>query len=376
MRENTEPVIVLGILSKGGFCLAERESDKAAVQKVVSAKKKLLAAGCCLLVVLALVTFLWRSQTSRPTSSLPSPEMATMGVVNLQKAMKAHSAYPELEKLYAEREALRADLAMESQLGKAKAPAADPQAFAQLADQKEKMAGFQAYTKLRTQLQELERVKRQETQGDFQTAKKTIDDAYLNAIFNIRLKLDNADSMHLSADAVHALEQDLENLQRERGQKQYELEQRYEAAIRSYINEAAGTLRGEVQEKQTRTAEQLQAEQLKNQTEAQNRNLDAMEKAMDAQGQRHQRLLEKRAALQSKDREIQALEDHILKDLAGKAAKLAILHHFTLILANPAVNLQAIDVGMIHVGAWPEKYKPVVSVDAADLTEELIAEIN
>lgn len=40
-----------------------------------------------------------------------------------------------------------------------------------------------------------------------------------------------------------------------------------------------------------------------------------------------------------KAEEIQALDTHIRNDISGRAAKIAILHHFTMILANPAEDL-------------------------------------
>ena len=225
------------------------------------------------------------------------------------------------------------------------------------------------------QLRTAEKAKRDETQADYMAARRNLDDAYLNAIFNVRLKLDNADSMRLTADAVRDLENQLVSLQKERGQKQYELQQRYEGAIQAYVDAVSRELGGSVQAEQAKKTQQLRAEEMRKQTEAQSRNAEAMEKAMSEQGQRGQRILEKKAALQSKDREIQAMEEHILKDIAGKASKLAIVHHLTLILANPSVNLQALDTGMLHVGPWPEKYKTVISVDTMDLTQELLDEL-
>ncbi len=336
-------------------------------------KRLLYALAALLLVVLG--ALLWRTYSQRIAPVPKSSNAAVIGVVDLQQVMKAHNAYAELSRLYEEQQSLLADLAMERQMSGLQSPKADQKAFEDLAAGKERTAGFLAHTKLMEQLRAAEKTKREETQADYLAAKRELDDAYLNAIFNVRLKLDNADSMHLTADAVSDLEEQLVSLQKERGQRQHELQDQYEGAIHAYAAAVSRELGGSAQADQLQKAEQLRAEEMKKQTEAQKRNTEAMEKAMSNQGQRSQRILEKKAALQSKQREIQTMEDHILKDIAGKASRLAILHHLTLILANPSVNLQAINTGMLHVGPWPEKYKTVVSVDTMDLTQELLEEL-
>ena len=351
---------------------AAEEGDKQ--PKPVGKSRRLLYALAALLLVV-LGAFLWKTCSQRVAPVPKSSDAAVIGMVDLQKAMKAHNAYSELSRLYEERQSMIADLAMERQMAGLKPPEADKKAFEDLAEGKEKTAGFLAHTKLIEQLRAAEKAKRDETQADYLAAKKNLDDAYLNAIFNVRLKLDNADSMRLTADAVSDLEDQLVSLQKERGQRQYELQQRYEGAIKAYVDAVSRELGSGAQAEQAQKAEQLRAEEMKRQTEAQSRNAQAMEQAMNDQGQRSQRIFEKKAALQSKEREIQTMEEHILKDIAGKASKLAIMHHLTLILANPSINLQSVDTGMIHVGPWPEKYKTVVSVDTMDLTDELLDEL-
>ena len=48
--------------------------------------------------------------------------------------------------------------------------------------------------------------------------------------------------------------------------------------------------------------------------------------------------------LESKEQEIAVLEDTMIKEIAGKAAKAAILHHLQVIFANPVAVVQAVDV--------------------------------
>ena len=73
--------------------------------------------------------------------------------------------------------------------------------------------------------------------------------------------------------------------------------------------------------------------------------------------------------------QIEALDTHIRNDIAGKAAKIAILHHFTLILATPAENLEY----ALPLGSTPDpdmqRFYPVIGTDTEDVTDELVTEI-
>jgi len=91
---------------------------------------------------------------------------------------------------------------------------------------------------------------------------------------------------------------------------------------------------------------------------------------------RRVRLTEKEAALAAKEQEISAMEEYMMKDVASKAAKLAVLHHLDIIFARPAKNLAALPAGlMLHIGPWPLSEAAVVGGDALDLTEELAVEL-
>ena len=75
------------------------------------------------------------------------------------------------------------------------------------------------------------------------------------------------------------------------------------------------------------------------------------------------------------EQEIQSLETHIYNDIAGRAAKVAILHHFTLILASPAETLDYTIARAVETGAPPVRFAPVVGSGTEDVTDELLDEI-
>ena len=88
-----------------------------------------------------------------------------------------------------------------------------------------------------------------------------------------------------------------------------------------------------------------------------------------------QEQLQKQQALQAKQDEINALEAHILNDIAGRAAKLAILHHYTLILATPSRSIASYLPAVIPTVENQERYTDVTGVTTDDITDEMVTEI-
>ena len=83
------------------------------------------------------------------------------------------------------------------------------------------------------------------------------------------------------------------------------------------------------------------------------------------------RLTELRTALRAKEQEIAALEDGLTLELAGKAAKLAVLHHLSIVYASPMTA----GLPIAGIGTDPVAGLRVISGTAIDLTEELAQEI-
>ena len=177
--------------------------------------------------------------------------------------------------------------------------------------------------------------------------------------------------MRLSDETVADLKRHLENLQRERGHHQFELYQKYEAEIRAYKEALAAEHGISLAALEQETDERLRAEEMRKRSEAQARNLDALQKNMLDSVELRMRLTELRTALRAKEQEIAALEDGLTLELAGKAAKLAVLHHLSIVYASPMTA----GLPIAGIGTDPVAGLRVVSGTAVDLTEELAQEI-
>ena len=291
------------------------------------------------------------------------------GFVRLGEAVKAHPDHDTLLRLRWEREALAAKLAREERrLLVMTAPDAIKKPFDDAAEQKKKQVLLQEHRAFLEQLAEAEKAKREETRALYETARNEINAAYFNEIFNTQLKLDNADVMRLSDETIADLKRHLENLQRERGRHQYELRQKYEAEIRAYKESLAAEHGVSLAALEASTDERLRAEEMRKRSEAQARNLNALQKNLLDAAELRIRIQESKSALRAKEQELSALENGLAAELAGKAAKLAALHHLSVIYAAPvAVSFPAAGDDV------PDLL--VVGGTALDLTDELAKEI-
>lgn len=330
--------------------------------------------GAALFLVGAAALWLWHRPASAP---LPVSRSPGVGIVDVQAALRAHPAYAALATQRAERERLETDLRMERQMFVAlTAPRLSSSLFQDAVRQKQRQRDVKAQNTLRERLAAAEKARREELRPSLEAARDEINGQYFNEIFNIQLKLDNRDSMRLSEEAVRLLTDRLHALQRERGQKQFALWQRFEADIQAYREDLAAQWGLDLAGEAAASRDRLSAEELRRKAEAEARNSEALRQSMMDFADRRVRLTEKEAALAAKEQEISAMEEYMMKDVASKAAKLAVLHHLDIIFARPAKNLAALPAGlMLHIGPWPLSEAAVVGGDALDLTEELAVEL-
>lgn len=319
---------------------------------------------------------LWLLYRPAP-APLPVSRPPGVGIVDVQAALQAHPAYDALAAQREERQRLKDDIVMERRMLVAfTAPRLSSALFQDAARQKQRQQDVEAQRAMRERLAAAEKARRDELKPSIEAARDEINGQYFNEIFNIQLKLDNRDSMRLSEEAVRLLTDRLHALQQERGQKQFALWQRFEAEIQAYRENLAAQWGLDLAGEATVSRDRLSAEELRRKAEAEARNSEALRQSMMDFADRRARLAEKEAALAAKEQELSTMEEYMMKDVASKAAKLAVLHHLDIIFARPAKNLAALPAGlMFHIGPWPLSEASVVGGDALDLTEELVAEL-
>lgn len=148
--------------------------------------------------------------------------------------------------------------------------------------------------------------------------------------------------------------------------RQWEAEIRARVAARMEPKQAAWTK----QAQETVDAQKAEAMRLKNEVEERN----AQEMARARAAQEGKSVLSVRVArLAAVRAEADALEAEILRDVRSRAAKIALQHHLSLVLASPAADrtvlLPAADLFVVP------RYAPILSNTARDVTAEMVREM-
>ena len=335
----------------------------------------LLAAGAGVIVKVALD----RNEDQAGTTAAHASEMA---YADARKVWPAHPDYERLQQLRGQA------LALEMELDDLQAlpvlavqpPQTDGQPFQDSVWQKNAQTVIGARVQLERERKAIEQEYREETKAAYEAQRSALDDEYLNAILNLNLKLDNQQQMHhpwtkqeeLDAER-EAWEQEILQLKMERGERQHQLKMDWDRQVQEHVDAVMAPKLAEWDKKSKEALSQQKAEAVAAEAAAQARNMDLMSKqmALSLQIQQH---LEKRQQLAQVRQELAALENHIANDIAGKGAKVAIMHHYTMIFSVPMPTLQGLFPGTLGRD-FSQPFYGEVTGSLDDVTEELASEV-
>ena len=336
-------------------------------------RREIMAGAVCLLLLLiAVFLFLHRGEQRREASDI--------AVMRIAEVLAAHPSYARLMELRAEEQSLALEVRNIPDVFAITPPEADDAPFQDSVWQKNAQTVIGARVTLDRERKRLTEAYRKESESDYERRKKVIDDEYQNAILNINLKLDNQRSMHGPRVSEEELAQERTRLEEQRETLRQERQERQDALYRTWQEEIRARVAARIEPQQaiwtaqTKAAIEAQkAEAERQKTEAEERNAAAMERAESARNaqsaaaQRAMRLAQVR-------RDADALEAAIWRDIRSRAAKIALMHHFSLILTSP----QADDAAHI-VPAQPfvlHRYMPPITAAAAtDVTADMVREM-
>ena len=328
-------------------------------------RREILAGGIVLLVIAAVCYFLPAREQPRAAEDI--------AVMRISEVLAAHPSYARLMELRAEEATLALAVRDVPEVFSLTPPAADDAPFQDSVWQKNAQTVIGARVELERERKRLTEVYRKQTEDDYERRKKQIDDEYQNAITNINLKIDNQRAMHgprVSEDELAqeraGLEAQREALRQERGARQAELYRTWQEEIRARVA-------ARIEPQQATWTAKAKATIDAQKAEAEERNAAAMERAAKAQDA-HAAAARRATRLAQVRRDADALEEAIWRDVRSRAAKIALMQHFSLILTAP----QADDAAHL-APARPfvqRRYMPPVTVDAArDVTADMVREM-
>lgn len=342
-------------------------------------RKEIIVGALLAAVAVCLGAWLVKTYIDGKTSAPPAAGApGTIATIDLTKVTAAHKSQSRLGELRAELKELQAEETGILPEPTPQAPQAVDQPFDESVWQKNAQAAIGEAAEIMRYKKELTAQYTKETESEYLAQRNEINERYLNAILNLRLKIDNSEALGISKQKVEEMETLIVSLQRERGEFQQELENKHQAEIKERVDAVIKERFGDWQQRMRALKAEQEAAAARAQAEAQNRNVRMMEDQLNTVNVRNYllKVAQKREEIAQKEQEIYSLESHIFNDVASQAAKLAIMHHLTLIVTNPAANLEYLIPWPNRVGAPPEQYGRVVGAHTIDLTDDIIREIN
>ena len=350
---------------------AEQENSEHASALLGKHKKQMLAGAAVVLVSLgALWAYLmWGAAKPQPVADEP-----VVGVLDMQQLVKAHPDYAKMKEVQQEIEHLENALALEDMKLPKTAPAPAKELFQEAVSQKTRLDALARHAELVDKLNALAEQKRQELKPQFEAERNEAGQKYLNEMLNLRIKTDSADVLGLTAEQVQAMQDRIEELQQKRGEVLEALSKDQEERFKQLMAQEAAEPMAELKQLEAQTQQDFQQAELDKELAVQARNAEAMEQSV-APVESKINSAKKRTLLEARKLQLKQLQDKIRNDIAGRAAKLAIMHKLTLILASPADNLRGIDYENLAAGKWEPALSPVIGVNTLDLTEEMLQEM-
>ena len=353
------------------FMAAEQENSEQASTLLGKHKRQVLAGAAVVLVSLGALWAYLMWGAVKPETVVAEPGI---GVLDMQQLIKAHPDYGRLQEIQRDIDHLENALALEDIKLPQTAPTPEKELFQEAAGQKSRLDSLARHDQLVHQLNAMAEKKRQELRPKFEAEHQEAEQKYLNEMLNLRIKIDSADVLGLTPEQVQEMQVRIESLQQQRGQVVAQLTKEQEERFRQLMaQEAAGPM-AELQRLEAQTKQELQQAELDKELEVQNRNAQAMEQAVSPVESKIN-TAKKRALLEGRKIQLRQIQDKIRNDIAGRAAKLAIMHKLTLILASPADNLRGIDYENLGAGKWEPTLSPVIGINTLDLTEEMLQEM-
>lgn len=312
-------------------------------------------------------------------------ETFRVGIIDIEKIQSEHPDGEQLDYLKATELRLRLELneAMRIvELPKPPPPETNTEVFDEAAWQKNAQAVISQLAELETRQKAAAEEYRQKSEPHYIEERNKIRDKFLNENLNIRLKLQNADNLHLTEEQVNELLKQLEALEFERNRLQKELLDKWSAEIENYAKESVAADEERLKAESERLRKEVEEQARKKEADVTERNKKIMEDAIREMENRQIRRGELLNELNEVGRERAELEKKILDSIVDKAAMLAVVSRVNIIFVKraPVLSDKILSYGLeknfelkapegVGVAVFPGK-------DARDLTNDVIKEMN
>lgn len=301
------------------------------------------------------------------------------GYVDFEQILQKHSKGDELKELLGKEIRLKLELSeLMRPVSPPKLPEIDTTPFDESAREKNMQNLISQLAELRARKKRLAEAYKKETEPQYLERRNAIRDLYMNEAFNITLKLQNAETLHLTPEQVQEYEKRLDELTIERNLKQKELLEEWAAEIERYANEQVAEDEARVRRESEELQQKYSAEAMQKLRDTQERNKKLMEAAMQEVTFRNTRRQEILDELLKTTKARSKLEDEIMSSITNEAGKLGALYKLQMVFVKrvPLYAEEKLSQSAEMVFRLSTPKSPGVLIfdgnDSKDLTKDLL----
>ena len=308
------------------------------------AGRKVLIASILVLAVVLFAGYLLKA----PGSDSISPKGPTVaaqtdiGIIDMQKALKAHPKYQDLVRLKKELNTMAAvneqqqNLQIDNQI-----PMLNQGALDDALQQKENQARIAQKAELSEGLKRKNKELMNQFEKELEAEAAEINSYYQPIIFDLKLKIETA---NITEDARKQLSEKRMNLENERNQKIGQKQQEYMHKLNTVMDEERRKGEIKLAEQRKQIEEVTNTEKSVKQEEINTRNNQTMSNQNELVKLNVNQAVKGKEAMIYKEQEITVLEESMHNDIASKVAKIAIEKNLVTVLAMVQINVSAMDI--------------------------------
>jgi phage host-nuclease inhibitor protein Gam/Skp family chaperone for outer membrane proteins len=302
-----------------------------------------------LIMMIAFMMLVAGCSTKQQVQEPKAPEKPLVGVIDINKAAKAHPKYNQLQSLQQDANTLEAQVQAEQTAAAQRNQATLPLSDTSQGDMAELNKAFQQQftdkmsvkeKEVNAKLAAKENSIHQTLSDEFKTYTDQVDKEYQPQIFNLQLKLK---TVQLTKEDADSLQEELGKLQTEQADKMAAKQKELAAKMDEMLAPDKTAAQQELEAYSKQVNEEISKQAAAKQAEIAVRSSQQLSAPSAAlQGQATDGSKEQQLAM--KQQEIQALQDSIIENIRDKTSKIAIERGLEAVLTNVTVNASAVDI--------------------------------
>jgi hypothetical protein len=307
--------------------------------------RKIWIASILVLAVIAFAGYLLKAtggDSKSPKSSTAVVTQSDIGIIDMNKALKAHPKYQDLVRLKKELNTLTAQNAEEQNFTiDNQTPTVNQGTLDEAVGQKQNEKLIAKHAEISERLKRKNEEVTAQFEKQFQAEVAEINNTYQPSIFDLKLKLE---TLNITEEVRNQLNQKRIALDKERSQKIEQKQQEITSKINAIMQAESKKGETEFVEARKQLEEETKVEKNAEQEKINTRNNQAMINQNKIVKLDANQVAKGAEASIYKEQEIAVLEESMKNDIASKVAKIAIEKKLATVLAVVQVNVNAIDI--------------------------------